>query len=785
MLKNQRNSIMSITVGSNDDGGGLRIAFHRKLNKWAARAAIKRLTDGSTGTSKMKLCGVYDDAAERDSMHIQGDGDAEPDGSQPGGGLEPGSGSIMMDRGRATYNLLKNVRAGMHRHTMYAGLRDVATLPWNSAVCLGAGTYGRVRKFQRRKRARSKVAPEYVAVKRFRNSQRPEASFLEELSIAETMNRLRSKYVMHTIDAFTYMGRCFLVMPWCGMSLRHALQTTGRTKPVGWLMCKWLCLGIQAIHAQKILHLDVKPSNILVESTGSELKSLKISDFGLARVYDSEYVSRRDDELFNANSVQYRPLECIIGDDRGFGIDMWAVGLTMYEVATEARLMFNASEEQDVARQILERFGVDDQGYVRRLARWRDTYPTKGRADGGISDHVKAFLGKDLVWVLKGCLQVNVHLRIDADSAAGAVMSVMDDCVSCTEAHSHQETVATAQTDMDRGCTALKSHGPPVIVNATKKGFTVYRNTSNDGVMRGERGTFAFGYGHIGDDVLEYVNLKNGLHELTADQLRDMEMDTFDAPQMARNRSWQCRSAVGDKIQFAGKMCANCTGGQMNTLSMKQYLFTKGWVAWREALFSIGQNIDIMNILRRNLREKMKRTSGDSANKTSVCDLQPCSQIASCGEGHITRAGGTLVEKDHCDGGGGMFVITTTGHGTRTLKMVVAGEPSHIHFMQRPGSVWMGNVTACRHQVIHTPPEAPSQMLTMGDLTMLSTSCVMRSAVFPDSRRGKGVPSPQHHFNAANDTISSWFAKYGQTMVMPSLADVQAAYAKLFGVTHT
>ena len=126
------------------------------------------------------------------------------------------------------------------------------------------------------------------------------------------------------------------------------------------------------MHAQKIMHLDIKPSNILVVSTGSELQSLKISDFGLARVHDSN-ASRYGDEVFNANSLQYRPLECIIGDDRGFGIDMWAMGLTMYEVATY-KMMFTASTEQGVARQILERFGVDDQGYVRRLAGWRDTY---------------------------------------------------------------------------------------------------------------------------------------------------------------------------------------------------------------------------------------------------------------------------------------------------------------------------------------------------------------------------------------------------------------------------
>jgi serine/threonine protein kinase len=47
------------------------------------------------------------------------------------------------------------------------------------------------------------------------------------------------------------------------------------------LMWQILC-GVDFLHSHRIVHRDVKPQNILVSNSGT----LKIADFGLARIYD-------------------------------------------------------------------------------------------------------------------------------------------------------------------------------------------------------------------------------------------------------------------------------------------------------------------------------------------------------------------------------------------------------------------------------------------------------------------------------------------------------------------
>lgn len=110
------------------------------------------------------------------------------------------------------------------------------------------------------------------------------------------------------------------------------------------IFMRQICEGIEFIHKQYILHLDMKvfnhfiinsmillrdetiffqPENILcLTKTGNRIK---IIDFGLARKFDP---SKKLQVLFG--TPEFVAPEVVNFDEIGFGTDMWSIGVICY-----------------------------------------------------------------------------------------------------------------------------------------------------------------------------------------------------------------------------------------------------------------------------------------------------------------------------------------------------------------------------------------------------------------------------------------------------------------------
>jgi len=99
-------------------------------------------------------------------------------------------------------------------------------------------------------------------------------------------------------------------------------------------------------HSLGILHRDVKPSNLLVDTTGI----LWVTDFGLARFQDEPGLTRSGDLL---GTLRYMAPELVLGhrtvhDPRA---DVYSLGATLYELLT-LRPVFDGRDRQVLLRQI-------------------------------------------------------------------------------------------------------------------------------------------------------------------------------------------------------------------------------------------------------------------------------------------------------------------------------------------------------------------------------------------------------------------------------------------------
>eukprot|EP00956_Cyclotella_meneghiniana_P003227 scaffold3932_cov87-Cyclotella_meneghiniana.AAC.31 len=101
--------------------------------------------------------------------------------------------------------------------------------------------------------------------------------------------------------------------------------------------------ALDHMHSKGVFHRDVKPENILVDTSG---KRLKLADFGSCRGINSkppftEYISTR----------WYRPPECLLTCGMyGAGMDIWGAGCILFELTTLYPLFPGADELDQINR---------------------------------------------------------------------------------------------------------------------------------------------------------------------------------------------------------------------------------------------------------------------------------------------------------------------------------------------------------------------------------------------------------------------------------------------------
>lgn len=111
--------------------------------------------------------------------------------------------------------------------------------------------------------------------------------------------------------------------------------------------------GLSYLHKNAIIHRDIKPANILIKKT-IEGPVAKITDFGISKISDSVNNNSSSALIVSIPYMapeQLNPKKYGINEKIAYNLDLWSLGVTIYEVITGNVLFKNS--EQDNSEQIM------------------------------------------------------------------------------------------------------------------------------------------------------------------------------------------------------------------------------------------------------------------------------------------------------------------------------------------------------------------------------------------------------------------------------------------------
>ncbi len=166
------------------------------------------------------------------------------------------------------------------------------------------------------------------------------------------MARLQHPYAVTLIDASLNdpLGPCIVMEYVKGIGLDKLLERNGRLSParVGRIIGQ-LCEVLQAAHDLGIVHRDLKPSNLMIVSPDTPRETIKVMDFGLAKLVESDSLKKVTDTNveFAVGTPGYICPEQVRGEEMDHRGDIYSVGIIIYELLT-GRLPFPGPSSMDM-----------------------------------------------------------------------------------------------------------------------------------------------------------------------------------------------------------------------------------------------------------------------------------------------------------------------------------------------------------------------------------------------------------------------------------------------------
>ena len=187
--------------------------------------------------------------------------------------------------------------------------------------------------------------------------------------LKDIMENVSHPNIMHIERVFQVGSKFYLVFPLCtgGELYEHIIKRGHFTEHDAATLTRDLVSGLHALHEHDILHLDIKPENILFESMDEDAR-IKITDFGLSKMFspadqvqqNAKFSMKLMDEKLNTflecgetykeqlrGTIGYMSPELILTGHCSKATDVFAAGVVLY-ILLCGRPPFNSKSNREV-----------------------------------------------------------------------------------------------------------------------------------------------------------------------------------------------------------------------------------------------------------------------------------------------------------------------------------------------------------------------------------------------------------------------------------------------------
>lgn len=217
---------------------------------------------------------------------------------------------------------------------------------------VGEGTYGKVYK------ARNKITGEFVALKKLRLEGEREGFPITAMREIRLLQLFNHPNIISLLEMMVERRNVHMVFDYIGNDLTGILNHPEvKLQPSHCkFLFKQLTEGLEYLHSRRVIHRDIKGSNILIDSSGN----IKIADFGLARRMKEVKSLELPDYTNRVITLWYRPPEILMGaTDYGREVDIWGIGCLLIELFSK-KAPFQGTDEIDQLELIFSVVGTPD-----------------------------------------------------------------------------------------------------------------------------------------------------------------------------------------------------------------------------------------------------------------------------------------------------------------------------------------------------------------------------------------------------------------------------------------